>query len=209
MALRTLGCTMLVTIGAMWSLASTASATVQLDGAPTAVLRVVASGKMPQPTATYAFAWSESCGAIRAFGCMVPGSRLTLDPELLGLGDDRIDTGIGEGVPILNYVLFHELGHVFDNEWMTAQARQAFLDAIGRPGDDWDSPADAAPPAELFADAYAVCSVYGAAIPRGLTSAVGYGWKPTAALQRAVCGLIRSVGSGSFGVASTSLESPV
>jgi hypothetical protein len=106
----------------------------------------------------------------------------------------RVVTGLGNGVPLMSFVLFHELGHVFDREWMTDAARTRFMSVIGRAGDWWS--ADAGPPAaELFADAYALCSIYGATIPRDLRRPVGYGWKPSVALEAATCGIVVGVAS--------------
>ena len=52
---------------------------------------------------------------------------------------------------------------------------------------------DGAPPAELFADAYTPCSIYGETIPRDMLHPVGYGWQPTAAVDAAACGIVLSV----------------
>jgi hypothetical protein len=128
-----------------------------------------------------------------ALGCTFSERQLALDPMLFRSTADRVVTGLGNGVPLLSFVLFHELGHVFDREWMTDADRAAFMTAIGRAG-GWWSADSGAPPAELFADAYSLCSIYGARIARDITAPVGYGWEPTSSLQRTVCGLMQAVG---------------
>ena len=166
---------------------------VVLAGAPAAVVRLAAEGKMPQPPAVYDFIWSGTCVTRSALGCTYSDRQLALDRQLLRSPSERVVTGLGAGIPLLSYVLFHELGHVFDQEWMTDAARDAFMNATGLER-DWWSADGGAPPAELFADAYALCSFYGARIARDITTPVGYGWKPTVAEQRLVCGLIQGVG---------------
>ena len=177
-----------------------AQAGVVLAGAPGQVASIAASGKMPQPRVVYDFQWTETCGAIDAPGCTLVQEQLTLDPALLLTPSAMIETGIGNGVPLMQFVLFHELGHVFDRELMTDATRAAFMELIGRT-DGWWSAADGAPPEELFADAYALCSIYGAAIPRDTLHPVGYAWKPTMALQRQSCGIV--ISAGGIGSANT------
>ena len=82
------------------------------------------------------------------------------------------------------FVLMHELGHRFDYR-MPASTRNAFR-ALMSNTHRWWSPDGLG---EQFADAYAVCAVYGAAVPSGFKSVVGYA--PTPARQRAACRLIR------------------
>lgn len=172
-------------------LAGSAQAGVVLTGAPASLGRIASAGRMPQPPVVYAFHWSGICATSDAPGCTFAQEELTLDPALLRVPSARIVTGIGEGVPLLPFVLFHEIGHVFDREWMTDATRASFMNLIGRT-DGWMSAADGAPPAELFADAYALCSIYGATIPHDLLRPVGYGWKPTVALDTATCGIVLS-----------------
>jgi hypothetical protein len=148
-------------------------------------------GRMPQPRVVYEFHWTDACGAVDAPGCTLAQEQLTLDPTLLLMPSAMIATGIGDGVPLMQFVLFHELGHVFDRELMTDATRTAFMDLIGRT-DGWWSAADGAPPAELFADAYALCSIYGATISRNTVNPVGYGWEPTAVLQMQSCRIVLS-----------------
>ncbi len=181
-------------------LGGSAQAGVVLAGAPGQVANIAASGRMPQPRVVYEFHWTDTCGAIDAPGCTLAQEQLTLDPALLLSPSAMIETGIGNGVPLMQFVLFHELGHVFDRELMTDATRAAFMDLIGRT-DGWWSAADGAPPEELFADAYALCSIYGAAIPRDTLHPVGYGWKPTVALQKESCGIVLS--AGGIGSANT------
>jgi len=169
-----------------------AQAGIVLAGAPSSVVRVAASGKMPQPPVVYEFHWSNGCGTYGSLGCTLAQAEVTLDPMLLRLPTARVMTGVGSGVPLMSFVLFHELGHVFDREWMTDAARASFMSVIRR-SDGWWSAQDGPPPAELFADAYALCSIYGASIPRNLRHPVGYGWKPTVALDAVTCGIVLSV----------------
>jgi hypothetical protein len=184
-------------------LAGPGQAGVVLTGAPTSLGRIAASGRMPQPSVVYAFHWAGACGALAAPGCTLGESEVTLDPNLLRLPSARIVTGIGQGAPLLRFVLFHELGHVFDREWMTDATRASFMGLIGRT-DGWWSSADGPPPGELFADAYALCSIYGATIPRDLADPVGYGWKPTVAVEAASCGIVLNAA-----VAPTTRERPL
>jgi hypothetical protein len=165
-----------------------------LTGAPSSIVRAAGSGKMPQPPVVYEFHWSDTCGGGVALGCTVQGD-VTLDELLVRLPTARVVTGLGNGAPLMSFVLFHELGHVFDREWMTDSARTSFMNVIGRT-DGWWSAELGPPPAELFADAYAVCSIYGPTIPHDLRQPVGYGWKPTVALDAASCGIILGVADG-------------
>jgi hypothetical protein len=170
-----------------------------LSGAPVSVVRLAASGKMPQPPAVYDFHWASDCGTRGALGCTSTLDQVTLDPMLLRMSSANVATGLGKGVPLMSFVLFHELGHVFDREWMTDAARTRFTGLIGRTG-DWWSAADGPPPAELFADAYALCSIYGARIPHDLRHPVGYGWKPSVALDAASCAIVLGVASAKVAV---------
>jgi hypothetical protein len=200
-----LGRTFFVALGASVAAAAAlsaapAGASVVLTGAPSSVLRVAASGRMPQPSALYAFHWSAECGAVGALGCTLAQGEVTLDPTLLDLPSARVVTGLGDGAPLMSFVLFHELGHVFDREWMTDADRARFMTILGRT-DGWWSMQDGPPPAELFADAYALCSIYGATIPRNLAHPVGYGWKPTVAVDAATCGIMVGVAGDRAAVA--------
>jgi hypothetical protein len=123
-------------------LGRSAQAGVVLAGAPASLASVAAVGRMPQPQVVYAFHWTDACGAIDAPGCTLGHEELTLDPTLLLIPSAMIATGIGNGVPLVQFVLFHELGHVFDRELMTDATRAAFMDLIGRT-DGWWSATDA------------------------------------------------------------------
>ena len=114
----------------------TGHADVMLAGAPPSVGRLAASGKMPQPTVVYEFHWSSDCGAFGALGCTLAQQQVTLDPMLLRLTSARVMTGLGQGAPLISFVLFHEIGHIFDRESMTDADRARCMSLIGRT-DGW------------------------------------------------------------------------
>lgn len=92
-------------------------------------------------------------------------------------------------------VLYHELGHVFDLTFFRHSDRRALKRILGLGGRGWF--AGTGPPAELFAEGYALCSRFGARRPPasklGFTKSI-YGYRPTRAQHRAVCTLIRRAG---------------
>jgi hypothetical protein len=86
------------------------------------------------------------------------------------------------------WVLYHELGHVFDFRVMNQRERRAFRKIMRLRGRRWYVGDD--PPAELFAEGYANCAAYGpAGRPRRKSV---YGYRPSAAQHRAVCRLLAS-----------------
>lgn len=94
-------------------------------------------------------------------------------------------------------VIYHELGHVFDLILLRHRDRRAFKRALGLKGRGWFTGA-VGPPAELFAEAYALCSRFGmkrpAASKLGWTRSV-YDYRPTRKQHSAVCGLIMRAGA--------------
>jgi hypothetical protein len=90
------------------------------------------------------------------------------------------------------HVLFHELGHLFDDGAMSPGTREAFKALVHR-GGPWDGPAETNPPNEQFAEAYALC-----ARRRRLrrTYFAGYHYAPTPDMHRRVCGFIRQTAAG-------------
>ena len=83
--------------------------------------------------------------------------------------------------------LLHELGHVFDEQVMTAADRTRFTSLLGLRG-TWHGDSAGDPPHEQFAEAYAFC----ARTARLRSTRLGmYGYVATPGRQRAVCGLIR------------------
>jgi hypothetical protein len=65
------------------------------------------------------------------------------------------------------FALAHELGHMWDYQHLTDDARQRFAQMVGQPGADWLTGEATSmpqifgqiPPIEVFADAYAFCAM--------------------------------------------------
>jgi hypothetical protein len=93
-------------------------------------------------------------------------------------------------------VIYHELGHTFDLTLLRRRDRAAFKRAMHLKGRGWFS--GTGPPAELFAEAYALCSRFGVKRPPvsklGWTRSV-YGYRPTRSQHRAACRLILAAGA--------------
>jgi hypothetical protein len=93
-------------------------------------------------------------------------------------------------------VIYHELGHTFDMTLLRRRDRTAFKKALHLKGRGWFS--GHGPPAELFAEAYALCSRFG--LKRPPASKLGwtrslYGYRPTRSQHRAACSLILNAGA--------------
>jgi hypothetical protein len=93
-------------------------------------------------------------------------------------------------------VIYHELGHTFDLTLLRHRDRSAFKRALHLKGHGWFT--GSGPPAELFAEAYALCARFGVKRPPasklGWTRSV-YGYRPTRRQHRAVCTLILHAGA--------------
>lgn len=93
-------------------------------------------------------------------------------------------------------VLYHELGHTLDLVLLRHADRRAFKRTMGLGGRGWFT--GAGPPAELFAEGYALCSRFGprrpAASKLDFTRSV-YGYRPTRREHRSVCALIQRAGA--------------
>jgi hypothetical protein len=85
------------------------------------------------------------------------------------------------------FEFFHELGHMYDDRVLTDQDRATFLRTMGY-GSQWWTKTD--PPAERFADAYALCAMWRR--PTSFIIGGDYGYRPTPRQYRRVCALIRS-----------------
>ena len=64
--------------------------------------------------------------------------------------------------------LMHELGHVIDDGWMTADERQRFAYVTTLPADEWLMPDGSDGVSDNFAQAYALAAIYGAHPPDNL-----------------------------------------
>lgn len=93
------------------------------------------------------------------------------------------------------YVFFHELGHIFDSTAMTSGARARFTRLAGYPKHFgwWDERGDYDQPLEEFADAYALCAMYGARPPYSFWGATGY-WPVPRKTHGKICALVRAIG---------------
>lgn len=93
-------------------------------------------------------------------------------------------------------VLYHELGHTFDLTLLRHRDRRAFKRIAGLGGRGWFT--GSGPPAELFAEGYALCSRFGVRRPAAdkldFTRSV-YGYRPTSRQHRSVCRLILRAGA--------------
>jgi hypothetical protein len=93
---------------------------------------------------------------------------------------------IRAGLHDARYVLYHELGHVFDLRVLNDQERRAFRRIMRLGKRRWWRGRQ--PPAELFAEGYADCARFGRL--RSARRSSVYGYAPTRAQHRAVCRLI-------------------
>jgi hypothetical protein len=84
--------------------------------------------------------------------------------------------------------LYHELGHMFDLELMDEADRRRFASLLGQPGQGWWDGEE--PPAERFAEAYALCSRYRRL--RAMPSWTGYGYGLSPRHHRRLCRRIRA-----------------
>lgn len=85
------------------------------------------------------------------------------------------------------FLLWHEMGHLFDAQRMTPLWRDWFTRVLRHPGPWLSSRADgSATPGELFADAYAACALGFKLGPRH-TWETGYGYYPTRYRYRQFC----------------------
>ena len=93
-------------------------------------------------------------------------------------------------------VIYHEVGHSFDLTLFRHRDRTAFKRALHLKGRGWFS--GTGPPAELFAEAYALCSRFGVKRPPasklGWTKSV-YGYRPTRRQHRVACSLVLRAGA--------------
>ena len=90
------------------------------------------------------------------------------------------------GAPRMRRVLYHELGHLFDFRLMGRGERRAYKRLIGQRGRGWFAGKN--PPAEQFAEAYALC----ARTRRIARAARGhYAFRTSPRRHAAVCALIR------------------
>jgi hypothetical protein len=93
-------------------------------------------------------------------------------------------------------VLYHELGHSFDLTLMRPRDRSAFKRTLKLRGSGWFT--GDGPPAELFAEGYALCSRFGVKRPAanelGWTGSV-YGYRPSRTQHRMVCEIIAAAGA--------------
>ena len=93
-------------------------------------------------------------------------------------------------------VVYHELGHSFDLRVLRRGERRMFKRILELDGGGWFS--GHGPPSELFAEAYALCSRFGAKRPPagklGWTHSV-YGYRPSPEQHRTVCGMIVRAGA--------------
>lgn len=92
------------------------------------------------------------------------------------------------GIPRLRGIYYHEVGHVFDLVVLNRRDRRRFKRIIGVRNGGWyrGSPG----PSELFADAYAACSLH-RRIGRRL-SRTAYGYHATPRGHARACALIRA-----------------
>ena len=89
-------------------------------------------------------------------------------------------------------VVLHELGHLFDDE-MSQDVRDGFRALLHRGSAPWDDAAESNPPAEQFAEAYALCARRRRLRRRYFA---GYHYAPSPDLHRHVCALIRAAAPG-------------
>lgn len=86
----------------------------------------------------------------------------------------------------------HELGHIFDVQYLSEGERNRFQ-TLAKIKGEWNpgtgaTAAGMRSPAERFADAYAACRL---GLVPGANWTVGYGYNPTRKQHRAVCGFLR------------------
>jgi hypothetical protein len=84
-------------------------------------------------------------------------------------------------------ILYHELGHVFDQLVLNGRERRRFKRILGIRRTGWF--AGGLPPGEWFADAYATCAAH-RRVRRGVR-ATAYGYAPRPRQHARVCRLIR------------------
>ena len=100
------------------------------------------------------------------------------------------------GAPNPQGIIYHELGHSFDLTLLRPRGRRAFKRTLKLSGGGWFS--GGRQPAELFAEAYALCSRFGmkrpAANELGWTGSV-YRYRPSRRQHRAACRIIAAAGA--------------
>lgn len=113
----------------------------------------------------------------------------SLPPEIWGV-QSRMD-------------LYHELGHVFDDQVLNAVSRRAVVVALGEQGRPWhiDEREDARNPSvELAAEAYAWCAQRGPRLTRPVADAA-YHYNPGPRRHQRVCQVFRRAAAGFYGAA--------
>jgi hypothetical protein len=134
-----------------------------------AVMREFVSHEIPAPVVAIV---ADSCPDGSGMPCASQSERVAYIPD----GTSRFSRE-------------HELGHIFDAEYMDAGERQRFETLVGLSG-PWiqgTGMEGTKSPAEWFADAYAACRLH---LTPGSNWTLAYGYDPSKREHRAVCGFM-------------------